>query len=695
MLRSLMTAVTGVRAHQTMLDVTGNNIANANTTGFKKDMTVFADLMYQSQKTASAPGEGRGGINPAQVGLGVSTAAIETIFTQGASSYTGNASDMMIHGNGFFIYSSGSGSNLYSRAGACVRDADNNLVQSGSGYRLQGYAMSRDPLDDSKFVRDSDLSDINIPLGKKLEPHDTTEIKYQCNLDSRSEAYLPYGYADIPFNTQCGWDGNRAGTARVNIDGNTCDLTFDTQALAGATPNATSYFSIRLNDNINNPTTLNFDMAGIKDGLPVLTLATTGSFNVGPTTSPTTVFPSYDSSTGVFKLTSAAGGTGETYFQTNLTSSMKYSSFNVTNTTSNTTYSIIGEFDESILSTNTTPNTAGTDPSNLAKTHSTLTLWYADAANATTTAPTPVQVEVYFNADGTFSSVTPENITDLDLAIGVSEDNTSLVFTNATTRATVSQINQGAYHQTKQTIYDCDGNAYTMELNFKKITENRWRWEAFLLDEDGNQSDIIPEPHVGEIEFCGCGPICNAVTSNGERHGNNDGTNAEAKIEIPFSMKGSANTTLTLNFGGDGDELMGVTQFPSETTTKAVYQNGYPMGVMENYSIGNDGTITGIYTNDQNIPLYRVALATFTNEQGLDKVGGTMFRETINSGNANIDPAGMNAKGEILSQNVEMSNVDLTEEFTHLIIAQRGFQANTRVITTSDQILEEVVNLKR
>ena len=79
MLRSLMTAVTGVRAHQTMLDVTGNNIANANTTGFKKDATIFADLMYQANKYASGAGDSRGGINPAQVGLGVSVSAIETI----------------------------------------------------------------------------------------------------------------------------------------------------------------------------------------------------------------------------------------------------------------------------------------------------------------------------------------------------------------------------------------------------------------------------------------------------------------------------------------------------------------------------------------------------------------------------------------------------------------------------------------
>ena len=164
---------------------------------------------------------------------------------------------------------------------------------------------------------------------------------------------------------------------------------------------------------------------------------------------------------------------------------------------------------------------------------------------------------------------------------------------------------------------------------------------------------------------------------------------------MPFSLNGQGNSTITLNFSGDGDNMMGVTQYASDTTTKAVYQDGYTMGVMESYSIGVDGTITGSYTNGQNIALYRVALATFANEQGLEKMGDNLFAQSVNSGTANIDPATVNGKGKIMSQNLEMSNVDLTEEFTHLIIAQRGFQANTRVITTSDQILEEVVNLKR
>ena len=137
-----MTAVTGVRAHQTMLDVTGNNIANANTTGFKKDSTLFADLMYQASKSPSGASDTRGGINPAQVGLGVSVAAIETVHTQGSASFTGNNSDMMIQDKGFFVYKDGN-SQLFSRSGALVLDQNSDMVLSGQGYRLQGYQTFR------------------------------------------------------------------------------------------------------------------------------------------------------------------------------------------------------------------------------------------------------------------------------------------------------------------------------------------------------------------------------------------------------------------------------------------------------------------------------------------------------------------------------------------------------------------------
>ena len=707
MLRSLFTAVTGVRAHQTMLDVTGNNIANANTTGFKKDFTIFADMMYQAQKYASGAGDTRGGVNPAQVGLGVSVSAIETIHTQGSASYTGNPSDMMIQGRGFFVYRSGT-QTYYSRSGATVLDANSDLVQAGTGNYLQGYEITEDPLDPTQYVRASDLSNVNIQLGKKIEPKATSEVRFQCNLDSRSNAYLPYGYPDLPFNTRAGLSKNDpSGTAKVSFGGDDFDLSFNTALTTGST--GTGYLTITFDDGVTNPApTIVFDMIGINDdGTPVLDITSTPS-------NPITLGPSgtnsynilYDDDTGLLKLQDAT--TNEVVFQNNLKIGMNYKSFSVTDTMADpkVTYPIIAEFNEAVVTNGSA--------SELAQTGATLTMWWEDPA-----APGSVnqmQAQVYFNPDGTFASVNPITGTfpgpfnATSLIIEPSDNGQYLEIkqakdpTNPTNFQNVSQINIGGYHATKTTIYDSLGNQHTLEVNFKKDTkENRWRWEAFLVNDDAEiEYNVgIPNPNCGEIEFNGDGTINNVVSSDGTRHSVSDGENVYMEIDIPFSLDGTENSSsVILNFGGGlgknaGDILNGVTQFASETTTKAVYQDGYPMGVLENYSIGQDGTITGAYSNGKNIPLYRVAIATFANEQGLEKIGDTMFRETVNSGTANIDPAQVNGKGTIISQTLEMSNVDLTEEFTHLIIAQRGFQANTRVITTSDQILEEVVNLKR
>ena len=712
MLRSLMTAVTGVRAHQTMLDVTGNNIANANTIGFKKDFTIFEDLMYQTTKNATGPGDGLGGIDPAQVGLGVQVAAIETIHTQGASSFTGNPSDMMIQGKGFFVYGDGAGGSLYSRAGAIVKDSENNFVQSGTGYRLQGYAMEEDPLNPSSYVQSTNLTDVNVPIGKKLAPKATSEVKYQCNLDSRSTPYLPYGYPDLPYNADCGWPGNPEGTARITMDGETYDVSFQTNR---GSADGEDYLTITLERN-GATETINFDMYNTSGGKPFLEVDSerkaAGPAWVLPGTT-TEIEPVYDKDTGAIVL--KAAGTGETLFQYNIKSAMNYATFSIDVTNQKgdlVSCNFIAEFDESVKT--------GTPGSELSKTKSTLTIWYRDPdadANKTDSAMKKMTAVVHFNAAGYFESVDdldgdiPNGFTVDTLRVVEGSGGSALLIQQGSQNApgdvkwnTVGQINQGGFHQTKQTIYDCNGNTYTLEVNFKKITENRWRWEAFLLDSEGNavqgnpcedgtsvntSSDLIPMPHVGEVAFCGCGPICYTYDSDGNRSA--DG----ATVEIPFSLLGMPNQKVLLNFGGDGDAMYGVTQYASDTTTKAVYQDGYPMGVLQDFSIGTDGTITGNYTNGKRLPLYRVALATFSNEQGLEKAGDTMFKETVNSGNANIDAAGVNGKGIIMAQNLEMSNVDLTEEFTHLILAQRGFQANTRVITVSDQILEEVVNLKR
>ena len=116
---------------------------------------------------------------------------------------------------------------------------------------------------------------------------------------------------------------------------------------------------------------------------------------------------------------------------------------------------------------------------------------------------------------------------------------------------------------------------------------------------------------------------------------------------------------------------------------------------LKTYEIGSDGKVTVTFEDNTKQVVARIAIANFQNPAGLEKVGGTSFRETANSGLAQVDVPGSGSRGDLVTGSVEMSNVDLASEFTNLIIAQRGFQASSRVITTSDQVLEDLVNIKR
>jgi len=142
-------------------------------------------------------------------------------------------------------------------------------------------------------------------------------------------------------------------------------------------------------------------------------------------------------------------------------------------------------------------------------------------------------------------------------------------------------------------------------------------------------------------------------------------------------------------------DFNGVTQYEYDFTTAARQQDGYPMGMLQTYTIDDAGMIRGIYTNGFKQPIGKIALATFYNPMGLHKTGDTMWDTSANSGNPIISKPGSGRAGTMKAGVLEMSNVDLSQEFTDMIIAQRGFQANSKSITTSDQMLQELVNLKR
>src|SRR3954451_21486194 len=167
MLRSMFSAISGLKAHQTKLDTVGNNIANVNTVGYKSSQTVFQDTLSQVLSNGSAPTEQTGGTNPAQVGLGVQVAGITTNFSQGSTQSTSRSTDFMISGDGFFVTQAGN-EQLYTRAGSFDFDAQGRLVTS-DGSILQGWKAT-----DGVVDANGAIDDLTVPYGQVMPPKAST-----------------------------------------------------------------------------------------------------------------------------------------------------------------------------------------------------------------------------------------------------------------------------------------------------------------------------------------------------------------------------------------------------------------------------------------------------------------------------------------------------------------------------------------
>ena len=465
MMRSLFSGVSGLQNHQTRMDVIGNNIANINTTGFKRNRVNFHDIFYQQLQGAARPTEDLGGVNPKEVGLGMSIASIDTIHIQGSLQSTGVGTDLAIQGQGFFILDN-AGNTLYTRAGAFSIDEEGTMVNPANGMKVQGW-MAREVdgipvLDVSRPVEN-----LIIPVGSKDPARATREVIFACNLDKR----LP----EIPEN------------------------------------------------------------------------------------------PS--------RLQTVQG-------------------------TWSTTIEIFDSFGEAHILQVEFTRVPGTNNS-----------WTASVA------------------------VDPESEVATNAAIGLGEDGPAV------------------------------GGPAAFVVNFNN--------EGTLLSaEDG----------AGNVSDTG------QVTMN---------VGYDVLGSTPGEDGAPIRQNFALNLGAVGGFINSITQFAETSSSKAVVQDGYTMGYLENFKIDQSGIITGIYSNGTNRVLSQVAIATFPNQGGLEKAGENTFRVSNNSGMANIGPSGIAGKGKIQAGTLEMSNVDMAEQFTDMIVTQRGFQANSRTIQTADQLLQELLTLKR
>ena len=178
---------------------------------------------------------------------------------------------------------------------------------------------------------------------------------------------------------------------------------------------------------------------------------------------------------------------------------------------------------------------------------------------------------------------------------------------------------------------------------------------------------------------------------------------------ITFDANGDISAPADLDVNIAADEIPGVpaftlkldssagrvSQYGELATVSVTTQDGSAAGALQALSVSQEGVLIGSYSNGRNRPIAQFAIAQFANPEGLEKVGDSSFRTTVNSGVSQLNTAGLGGRGLISSGTLEMSNVDLAAEFTNLIVAQRGFQANSRVVTSSDEILSDIVNLKR
>jgi len=425
MMRALFSAISGMRNHMSYMDVIGNNIANVNTTAFKSSRITFQDILGQTVHGASSPQNGRGGMNPAQIGLGMNLGAIDNLMSQGSLQSTGKLTDFAVQGDGFFVVGDGQ-RQFFTRDGAFDIDVGGTLVNPSTGMKVMG------------------------------------------------------------------WMADGTGTVTTNTAPVSIQIPFGTQVSAKPTA-----------DNLTaNPPIYGMVMAGNLDS-----------------------------------------GTA----------------------------------------------------------------------------------------------------------------------TNGTVTSTV-------------TAYDSLGNAHSIDLTFTK-TATANTWSVAGVEPTTPPTTAIAAGPAPTITFTSNGLVDPATATNGL---------------IDVSLATVTGSTTPLQFKID---MRSFTQFAGTSAVTTRLNTGSPAGALVSFSVGASGEISGIYSNGSTQRIGQLALASFANPGGLQRAGQNLWNTSAASGDALIGTPNDAGRGSVSTGTLETSNVDLAQQFTNVIIAQRGFQASSRVITASDQLLQDLVNI--
>ncbi len=735
MLQALFSGVSGLKAHQTSLDVIGNNIANVNTVGFKAGRTTFEDQLSQTIRSASSPNANTGGQNPSQVGLGVSVSAISTLQTQGNLQSTGKSTDLAIQGNGYFLLANGK-SVSYTRDGSFDLDSNGVLVNPASGQRVLGYtADSSGGID--KTTEITSASALTVPIGILTSVKQTTNSVFGGNLDATSALQ----------------------STSVNLSGNL--------ELSGTPAPQTS----TVYDSLGNAHTLVTTLSAPTDGAsltagPGVPAGALQRWTVGLTVDgngvPLSPSPKY-----LYAVPNAGGvGPNQFVFTDNANpanASGAQLSVNVSGSNGAANFPVAVDFSALTANsavTSTADGAGGTNPiasklvtlggpvntsDSTAIVNNTAVYHGGKSYTLTTTLSNPS----YKPAPGPNVPAGATERWDLKVSIGSPSSNAGTLYDSsvsangesavyfvpgqgyvvsdganpANSLGGIVQLAGGAlpgasYNQGLQADTGFNLNVDLSKLsNTKTLTVSDGQTGANPVQNSSvSVLDSLGISHKVDIKFTRAlvgGGAPGAATSRWEWSVTDDVTKATladstqtGNKALFFDAKGAQinpqKPSITIPASGPSAafpvtlDLSAISQHSGDTGgVTLTSQDGYGVGVLNSFAISSEGLISGKFSNGEVRALGQIAVAGFSNPGGLNKEGGNLFSQSNNSGTAQVGAANSSGRGTISTGYVEQSNVDLSTEFTNLIIEQRSFQANTKIITAVDELLQEVINLKR
>ncbi len=555
---TLFTALSGLSASQSLLEVAGNNVANINTTGYKASRTLFQTQLSNTLSFGTPPSSTTGGSNPMQIGLGVIVGGIQKNFSPGSLQTTGIKTDVAIQGAGFFILQTPEGSTVYSRDGSFTIDAQQRLV-TADGNIVLGYTI-----DDNFELITGALSPIYIPEGRLTVTQATTEASFAGNLNSLADVAATPGTA----------------TSEALVDG----------TLAPATAS-----------------TLLTDLRTSADPGTVL-------FNVGNT----------------ITLDAKKGG------RTLESATFTVTAASTTEVDSGATVGELMEWLEAHL---------GIDDSIA-----------GESAGVTIDASGQIVIT---------SNLGPDN----DIQVGLNSDGPVTAPIGWT-----STNGDGSSVATSFQVYDSLGNPVNVNMVItlieKATSGNTWRFYVNSPD-DSDASTVVG---TGTIKF------------------GNTGLMTEATGTTVVINRADTGAVDPIRFTLDFSQLTGVN---GESVVRLSTQDGFPAGTLTDFAVSDDGIINGVFSNGLKRQLGQIVLATFANPEGLVAYGSNTYIPGPNSGEPTATTPGSLGAGLLMGGALELSNVDMTKEFIDMISATTAFGMSGRVISTSQQLLTELLNMAR